>query len=85
MEERRIPLGNPSKPLDSSLTHAYDVSSVLHSLIKERAFRTNFPKFSSFSDEMANGEVSFEQWWYEMQTLRKTYSDSALREGMHRS
>ena len=29
--------------------------------------------------------VSFEQWSYELQTLRKTYSDSALREGIQHS
>ena len=31
---------------------------------------------------MAKGEVSFEQWSYELQTLRKSYSDSPLREGI---
>ena len=31
------------------------------------------------------GEESFEQWSYEWQTLRKTYSESALMEGIQRS
>ena len=31
---------------------------------------------------MAKGEVSFEQWSYELQTLCKSYSDSALRDGI---
>ena len=31
------------------------------------------------------GEASFEQWSYELQSLRKTYSESALREGVQRS
>ena len=31
------------------------------------------------------GEASFEQWSYELQILRKTYSESALREGIQRS
>ena len=31
------------------------------------------------------GEASFEQWSYELQSLRRTYSESALREGIHRS
>ena len=31
------------------------------------------------------GEASFEQWSYELQSLRKTYSESALREGIQRS
>ena len=34
---------------------------------------------------MVKGEASFEQWFYELQTLRKTCSESALREGIHRS
>ena len=29
--------------------------------------------------------MSFEQWSYELQTLRKSYSDSALREGIQHS
>ena len=31
------------------------------------------------------GEASFEQWSYELQFLRKTYSESALRGGIQRS
>ena len=34
---------------------------------------------------MVKGKASFKQWSYELQTLRKTYSESALREGMQRS
>ena len=37
MEERRIPFRSPSKPPASSLAHGDDLSSVLHSLIKEGA------------------------------------------------
>ena len=62
-----------------------DVSSILHSLIKEGALRTNIPKLSIFSGERVKGEASFEQWSYELQSLRKTYSESALREGIQRS
>ena len=40
------------------------------------------PKLSAFSGEMAKGEVSSEQWSYELQSLRKSYGDSALREGI---
>ena len=58
------------------------MSSILHTLLKYGALRTNIPKLSVFSGERAKGEVSFEQWSYELQTLRKTYSDSALREGI---
>ena len=40
---------------------------------------------SAFSGEIAKGEWSFEQWNYEVQTLCKSYSDSALREGIQHS
>ena len=36
----------------------------------------------AFSGERAKGEVSFKQWSYELQTLQKTYGNSALREGI---
>ena len=63
----------------------HDVSSVLQTLLKEGALRTNIPKLSAFSGEMAKGEVSFDQWSYKFQTLRKSYSDLALREGIQHS
>ena len=34
---------------------------------------------------MAKGEVSLEQWSYELQTLHKSCSDSALRKGIQHS
>ena len=61
------------------------MSSILHTLLKDRALRTNIPKLSAFSGERVKGEVSFEQWSYELQTLRKTYRDSVLREGIQHS
>ena len=64
---------------------AHDVSSVLQTLLKEGALGTNVPKLSSFNDEAAKGEVSFDQWSHELQTLRKSYSDLALREGIQYS
>ena len=70
---------------DASISPAHEVSSILHTLFKDGALRTNIPKLSVFSGERVKGEVSFEQWSYELQTLRKTYSDSALREGMQHS
>ena len=70
---------------DASLGSAQDVSTVLQTLLKEGALRTNIPKLSAFSGEIAKGEVSFEQWSYELQTLCKSYSDSALREGIQHS
>ena len=67
---------------DVSVSPAHEVSSILHTLLKDGALRTNIPKLSAFSRERAKGEVSFEQWSCELQTLRKTYSDSVLREGI---
>ena len=61
------------------------MSSILHSLIKEGTLRTNIPKLSVFSGERLKGEESFEQWSYELQSLRTTYSESTLREGIQRS
>ena len=83
-DDRHVTHKIPSKP-DASGSQAHDVSCILHSLIKEGALRTNIPKLSVFSGEMLKGDASFEQWSYELQTLRKTYSESALREGIQRS
>ena len=70
---------------DVSFSPAHEVSSILDTLLNDGALRTNIPKLSAFSGERVKGEVSFEQWNYELQTLRKTYSDSALREGIQHS
>ena len=70
---------------DASLGSAHEVSAVLQTILKDGALRTNIFKLSVFSREMAKGEVSFEQWSYELQTLRKSYSDSAQKEGIHHS
>ena len=64
---------------DTSFSPVHEVSSILQTLLKDG---NNIPKLSAFSGERVKGEVSFEQWSYELQTLRKTYSDSALREGI---
>ena len=84
MDARHVPQDSPSKS-DCLGSHRQDVSSILHSLIKEEVLRTNIPKLSIFSGERVKGEASFEQWSYELQSLRKTYSRSALREGIQRS
>ena len=67
---------------DASMGSVHDVSSVLQTLLKKGTLMTNVPKLSAFSGEAAKGEVSFDQWSYELQTLRKSYSDLALREGI---
>ena len=51
MEARHVPHRSPSKP-DASGSQPHDVSSILHSLIKEGSLRTNIPKLSVFSGEM---------------------------------
>ena len=84
MDARHVPQDSPSKP-DALGSHHQELSSILHSLIKEGAPRTNIPKFSVFNGERLIEEASFEQWSYELQSLRKTYSESALREGIQRS
>ena len=44
-----------------------------------------FPNCLPFSGEVAKGEVSFDQWSYKLQTLRKSYSELGLREGIQHS
>ena len=84
MDARHEPHGILSKP-DASASHHQDVSFILHTLIKGGTLRTNIPKLLVFSGERLKGEVSFEQWSYKLQSLRKTYSESALRKGIQRS
>ena len=50
MDARHVPRDIPSKP-DGLGSTPQDVSSILHSLIKEGALRTNIPKLSIFSGE----------------------------------
>ena len=50
MDARHEPHGSPSKPDASGFQHQ-GMSSILHSLIKEGALRTNIPKLSVFSGE----------------------------------
>ena len=84
MDTRHVPRGIIPKP-DGLGSTPQDVSSILHSLIKEGALTTNIPKLSIFSGERVKGEASFEQWSYELPSLRRTYSESALKEGIQRS
>ena len=44
-----------------------------------------FPSYLLLVGKAGKGEVSFDQWSYELQTLRKSYSDLALREGIQHS
>ena len=65
MDARHVPHRSPPKP-DASGSQVHEVSSILHSLIKEGALRTNIPKLSVFSGEIMKGEASFEQRPYEL-------------------
>ena len=65
MDARHVPRDIPSKP-DGLGFNPQDVSSILHSLIKEGALRTNIPKPSIFSAErlkgkpyLSNGHMSY--------------------------
>ena len=42
---------------DASLGSAHEVSAIHQTLLKEEALRTNIPKLSAFSGEMAKGDV----------------------------
>ena len=46
---------------DTSFSPVHKVSSILQTLLKDGALRTNIPKLSAFSGERVKGEVSFEQ------------------------
>ena len=85
MDARQVANRSPPKPENASLTQAHEVSSILHSLIKEGPLMTYIPKLFVFNGEMVKGEASYEQWSYKLQTLRKTYSESVMREGIQRS
>ena len=54
MDARHVPQDSPSKP-DGLGSHPQDVSSILHSLIKEGVLRTNIPKLSIFRQERVKG------------------------------
>ena len=54
MDARHVPRDIPSKP-DGLGSTPQDVSSILHSLIKEGALRTNIPKLSIFSGKELRG------------------------------
>ena len=54
MDARHVSKDIPSKP-DGLGSTPQDVSSILHSLIKEGALRTNIPKLSIFSGERVKG------------------------------
>ena len=54
MDARHVPRDIPPKP-DGFGTTPQDVSSILHSLMKEGALRTNIPKLSIFSGGKSEG------------------------------
>ena len=47
--------------------------------------RTQTPKISQFSGDELKGDVSFEHWEYEIETLRKAYTQNAIKEAITKS
>ena len=78
MEERTFLLGSQTKSPDSLSAHAHDISSRLKKGLLDPMYQ-NCP---SLVVKWPKVEVSFEQWSHELQTLRKTYSGSALLQGV---
>ena len=79
-----VPLENMSNHQEPLPAHPV-MCLLYHSLIKEGTLGQMVTNLSSFSGEMANVEISLEQCYYELQTFRKTYGNSALREGLQMS
>ena len=48
-------------------------------------FRTQTLKISQFTGDELKGDVSFEHWEYEVETLRKAYTESAIQEAITKS
>ena len=78
--------GTPKSPFQFPVTEHDMTTNIISNLVKG-ALRTTVPRLSNYSGDMTGkaGEVSFEQWSFEVQGLRKTSSESAIREGMNRS
>ena len=77
-----------SKIHQNHLTHQYTPMMYLlfyKVYLKKEPLELRFQILSSFSVKMAKDKVSFEQRCYQLQTLRKTYSNSVFRKGMQRS
>ena len=46
---------------------------------------TQTPKISQFSGDELKGDVSFEHWEYEIETLRKAFAESTIKEAITKS
>ena len=54
--------------------------NLVETLASHGLLRTQTPKISQFSGDELKGDVSFEHWEYEIETLRKAYTESAIKE-----
>ena len=59
--------------------------SLVETLASHGLLRTQTPKISQFSGDELNGNVSFEHWEYEIESLRKAYTESAIKEAITKS
>ena len=59
--------------------------NLVETLASHGLLRTQTPKLSKFSGDELKGNVSFEHWEYEIETLRKADTDSAIKEAITKS
>ena len=59
--------------------------SLIETLANHGLLRTQIPKISQFSGDDLKGDVSFEQWEYEVEILKATHTSSAIREAITKS
>ena len=59
--------------------------SLIETLAHHGLLRSQTPKISQFSGDSLKGDVSFEQWEYEVEILKATHTESAIREAITKS
>ena len=59
--------------------------NLVETLASHWLLRTQTPKISQFSGDWLKGGVSFEHWEYEIETLRKAYTESATKKTITKS
>ena len=89
----------PPKPTGSNAQHNQTVidpnvlgetiakanESLIETLAQHGLLRSQIPKISQFSGDNLKGDVSFEQWEYEVEILKATHTESAIREAITKS
>ena len=59
--------------------------NLVESLASHGLLSSQTPKISQFSGDDLKGDVSFEHWEYEIETLRKAYTEGAIKEAITKS